>query len=336
MLPKWRKQLVLWLYILCFSALLRGVFFYQNIHAPISFPDSNDEFVFQVLPGNSFTQVARQLKNSGVLKHSQDLRLYARFSGQAAQIKVGEYSIEKGLTALQLLEKLTRGEVDYHQLILLEGWTIAQALSAIQANDFIVSSLELDNGPALQEMLNTENYPEGLLFPDTYNFTRGTSDREIIFRAQELMTTVLEEEWARRAVGLPYDSPYDALIMASIVEKETGQASERGQIAGVFIRRLEQGMRLQTDPTVIYGLGAAYDGNLTRANLRKDTPYNTYTNGGLPPTPIALPGREAIMASLHPDSGDSLYFVAKGDGSHYFSSTLEEHNAAVRQYQMGQ
>lgn len=332
---KWRKRAALWLYILCITALLRGIFFYYNLHSPLIIPasDSNQEFLFQVLPGNTFTDVTKHLEERGVLKHGTDLKLYARITGQAVQIKVGEYSLEEGLTALGLLAKLRSGQVIYHQLTILEGWTIAQALEAILSNEFISASITPDNEQALQEALGTETYPEGLLFPDTYNFTLATSDLEIIIRARDLMTEVLEEEWASRAVGLPYESPYEALIMASIVEKETGLASEREQIAGVFIRRLEKGMRLQTDPTVIYGLGDSFDGNLTRANLRENTPYNTYTNGGLPPTPIALPGREAIAASLHPDSGDSLYFVAKGDGSHYFSTTLEEHNAAVRQYQ---
>lgn len=199
----------------------------------------------------------------------------------------------------------------------------------------VTATLDADNPQELMALLETDFYPEGLIFPDTYNFSRGTTDREIVLRARALMEEVLDEEWPSRDVGLPYDSPFDALIMASIIEKETALASEREQIAGVFIRRLQRGMRLQTDPTVIYGLGADFNGDLTRANLRQASPYNTYLNAGLPPTPIALPGRESIAASLHPDQGDTLYFVARGDGSHYFSSTLEEHERAVEQYQRG-
>ena len=198
----------------------------------------------------------------------------------------------------------------------------------------IASEDESELKSALQSLLQSENYPEGLIFPDTYNFSRGTTDKALLERAAETMQEILAQEWPGRNVGLPYSNPYEALIMASIIEKETGLASEREQIAGVFIRRLNQGMRLQTDPTVIYGMGESYDGDLTRTDLRTATPYNTYMNSGLPPTPIALPGREAIAASLHPDQGDTLYFVARGDGSHYFSSTLQEHQQAVQQYQL--
>jgi len=203
----------------------------------------------------------------------------------------------------------------------------------------ITATLDADNPEQLraqlQQLLQTEKYPEGLVFPDTYNFRRGTTDRDLLLRASDTMQKILAEEWQGRDVGLPYSEPYEALIMASIIEKETGLASERQQIAGVFIRRLQQRMRLQTDPTVIYGLGDSYDGDLTRTDLRTASPYNTYLNSGLTPTPIALPGREAIFASLHPDESDTLYFVARGDGSHYFSSSLEEHQRAVRQYQLG-
>ncbi|MEX2367612.1 MAG: endolytic transglycosylase MltG, partial [Pseudohongiellaceae bacterium] len=194
------------------------------------------------------------------------------------------------------------------------------------------------DGPGIlqrdKQAMGIDRHPEGMIFPDTYNFTRGTSDLEILRRANRLLEQVLEQEWQARDVGLPYDGPYQALIMASIIEKETAVAAEREQIAGVFVRRLQRGMRLQTDPTVIYGLGALFDGDLTRADLRRQSPYNTYLNNGLPPTPIALAGREAIAASLHPEQGDTLYFVARGDGSHQFSATLEEHNAAVQRYQI--
>ncbi len=199
----------------------------------------------------------------------------------------------------------------------------------------VQSTLESGDRDELQALFQSPYYPEGLAFPDTYNFSRGTTDSEILVRAKNMMEETLVELWEARDAGLPYENSFEALIMASIIEKETGLASERQQISGVFIRRLQQGMRLQTDPTVIYGLGEAFDGNLTRDDLRAMTPYNTYRIDGLPPTPIALPGRESIFASLHPDQSDTLYFVAKGDGSHYFSSTLEEHEQAVEQYQSG-
>ena len=336
----------LWCYILLICSLLRGAFFYQNLHSPLNIEAvvESTEFTFQVAAGESFSKISSRLAKAGVLEHPFDLKLYARLTGLAAQIKVGEYTLVPGTSALQLLDSLTKGEVIYHQLVLLEGWTSAQALAAIQSNESIVSTIDPNNETAWRELLSSVNYtsgyyfdglyPEGMFFPETYNFTRGTSDREILLRAHAMMEKVLAEEWAGRDLILPYENPYEALIMASIVEKETGLASEREQIAGVFIRRLEKNMRLQTDPTVIYGMGKDFNGNLSRANLRAKTPYNTYTNKGLPPTPIALAGREAIAASLHPEPGDSLYFVAKGDGSHYFSSTLVEHNQAVRQYQI--
>ena len=240
-----------------------------------------------------------------------------------------------GITALELLDKLVAGDVYYQRVRILEGWTLQQALQEIQAHPNIEVTLDVDNSDELQSVFGTSYYPEGLMFPDTYNFNTGTSDREIIDRASILMQQVLSEEWEQRAVGLPYENPYEALILASIIEKETGQADERDLIAGVFISRLQNNMRLQTDPTVIYGVGSRFDGDLTRAHLQEVTPYNTYRINGLPPTPIALAGREAIRAALNPFITGALYFVARGDGSHYFSSTLEEHNAAVERFQLG-
>ena len=198
-----------------------------------------------------------------------------------------------------------------------------------------VARLDADDPLALQTAFGVTEWPEGQFFPDTYNFTRGTTDLQVLQRAQLLMQEVLSSAWATRDAGLPYATPQEALTMASIIEKETAVAEEREQIAGVFIRRLQRNMRLQTDPTVIYGLGTNFDGNLTRAHLESDTPWNTYTRSGLPLTPIALPGRAAVEASLHPDQSENLYFVARGDGTHYFSATLEEHNRAVEQYQSG-
>jgi UPF0755 protein len=221
-------------------------------------------------------------------------------------------------------------------LTLVEGLTFRQALAAMFADPVLGGDLSRLSGEEIMDCLGRPGeHPEGRLFPDTYRYVRGSSALDLVRRAYARMETVLAEEWERRAEGLPLGTPYEALILASIVEKETGLAAERPQIAGVFVRRLQQGMKLQSDPTVVYGMGAAFDGDIRRSDLGADTPYNTYIHAGLPPTPIALPGREAIRAVLHPAPGDSLYFVAKGDGSHAFSATLEEHNRAVRQYQLG-
>lgn len=295
-----------------------------------------EERIHRVRSGQSLNSVLDELQAQGILDHALEVRLFLRFSGRGERIHAGEYRLTPGLTPLALLDKLERGDVYYRSVILVEGWTAIRALKAIQAHPHIESTISAADPEELRLALGLERHPEGLFFPDTYHFTRGTPDREILQRAYAQMQQVLAQEWPDRDVGLPYDSEYEALIMASLVEKETAVAMERRRIAGVFVRRLQQGMRLQTDPTVIYGLGEGYAGNLTRAHLETDTPYNTYLRRGLPPTPIALPGREAIYAALHPEEGQDLYFVSKGDGTHHFSATLEEHNAAVRRYQLGE
>jgi UPF0755 protein len=327
-----RRHFLLWAWILIACGLLRAVFFILHINAPLSI---DSPYPVDVGSGTTFNRLVSRLADEGVLDNPFDVRLYARLSGRADDIKAGEYSLTPGMTPSDLLDKLVAGDVIIHQVILPEGWTLRQALAAIQNHAMVVASLAPGDPVQIQAALGTGVYPEGMVFPDTYNFSRGTTDLELLRRAYALMQNVLANEWAGRDVGLPYDTPYEALIMASIIEKETGLASEREQIAGVFIRRLQRGMRLQTDPTVIYGLGDNFNGDLTRADLRRQTPYNTYLNSGLPPTPIALPGRDSIYASLHPDQSDTLYFVARGDGSHYFSSSLEEHERAVQQYQSG-
>jgi len=327
-----KQRILLWLYILFACTVLRGLFFVLNINSPLNLEES---VLIEVTPGTTYTRIVSKLASDGIITHPFDSRLHGRLSGDANKIQAGEYELVPGITSRDLLAILVAGDVVFHQVALLEGWTLSQALEVIQGHEMIEITLDPNDRESLQALLGAESYPEGLVFPDTYNFSRGTTDSDILLRANNMMDQVLAEEWQSRDVGLPYNSPYDALIMASIIEKETGLASERQQIAGVFIRRLQQGMRLQTDPTVIYGLGEEYDGNLTRADLRELTPYNTYRINGLPPTPIALPGRDSIFASLHPDQSDTLYFVAKGDGSHYFSNSLEEHEQAVRQYQLG-
>ncbi len=327
-----RKRILLWLYIILACGIVRGIFFFLHINSPLHL---DSDYPVEVASGSTFNRLVTRLANAGITEYGFDMRLYGRLSGRADEIKAGEYLLNPGITHKEFLEKLVAGDVITHQAILVEGWTLRQALNTIQSNPMVITTLDPSDQSQLQSLLNTSTYPEGLVFPDTYNFSRGTNDSDLLLRAYDLMQAILEEEWAARDVGLPYESPYEALIMASIIERETGLASERQQIAGVFIRRLQQGMRLQTDPTVIYGLGSDFDGDLTRADLQRPSPYNTYLNSGLPPTPIALAGRESIFASLHPDQSDTLYFVARGDGSHYFSSNLEEHQRAVEQYQLG-
>jgi UPF0755 protein len=264
------------------------------------------------------------------------LRLYARLAGESTSIKAGEYQIAPGQSAHGALLQFVSGKVLLHELRLVEGWTFGQAWQVVAASPDLAHTLNNPSADALMQAIgHAETGPEGRFLPETYRFPKGTTDVAFLRRAFEAMQTLLQREWSERDPALNLKTPDEALILASIVEKETGQPAERGLIAGVFTRRLQRGMRLQTDPTVIYGLGAAFDGNLRRVDLERDTPYNSYTREGLPPTPICLPGRAALHAAMHPESGDALFFVARGDGSHQFSATLEEHDAAVRKYQLG-
>jgi UPF0755 protein len=293
--------------------------------------------LLDVPSGTSLRALTEKLTREGVLAHPYFLGALAHLRGDAARIKAGEYELAAGITPPQLLDLLVSGRVVQRAVTLVEGWTVAEAMGSIAADERLTATLADKSPEALMAALgHPELHPEGRFFPDTYYFEKGASDLDILRRAYQTMESVLDEEWADRGENLPLETPYQALILASIVEKETGLASERADIAGVFVRRLEKGMKLQTDPTVIYGLGASFDGDLRRSDLRSETPYNTYVHRGLPPTPIALPGRAAIRAALHPSDGDSLYFVAKGDGSHVFSATLAEHNRAVRRYQLGE
>jgi UPF0755 protein len=259
----------------------------------------------------------------------------ARWKEKAHHIAVGEYKISKHDTPTRFLDNLLQGKVIQYALTIIEGWNFKQLLQAIAEDPNLEHELTGKPYKEIMAMLGHEDqHPEGRFLPDTYYFPKGESDIDFLSRAYQAMQDFLSTEWQQRAVGLAIDSPYEALILASIVEKETGLASEREAIAGVFMRRLQKNMRLQTDPTVIYGMGDRYQGNIRRRDLERDTPYNTYRRRGLPPTPIAMPGRDAIRATLHPKEGDELYFVSRGDGSHYFSSTLEEHNQAVIKYQL--
>jgi UPF0755 protein len=292
-----------------------------------------DTFILE--RGQSFRSFAEQLSRAGVVEHPRLWTLLARLDGTATRIKAGEYQIRDDDTPDRLVQRLIARDVVTYRVGFIEGWTIAQALDVLAADPVLRRDLESVDTTGLLEALGLSGaHPEGLFFPDTYQFERGDSDRDILLRAHARMLSVLDEAWASRAEGLPYETPYEALIVASLVEKETGHEAERERIAQVFVNRLRLGMRLQTDPTVIYGLGARFDGNLTRAHLREDTPYNTYVHGGLPPSPIALPGARSIQAALRPTEGDYLYFVSRGDGTSEFSVTLEEHNRAVRKYQL--
>jgi len=290
---------------------------------------------YEIKPGANFVRVVNELKLAGLISQSRYLRWYGRLTGKARQIKAGEYEIPVGLTPRQLLDMMVIGKVRQYALTLVEGWNFRQVMDAVHSHPSLEHTLQGLNDTAIMTQLGyADEHPEGRFLPDTYHFPKGLSDVAFLQRAYDAMAQTLAQEWEERAAGLPLRSPYEALILASIVEKETGLASERQAIAGVFVRRLERGMRLQTDPTVIYGMGERYDGNIRRQDLLEDTPYNTYRRAGLPPTPIAMPGREALHATMHPDESQNIYFVSRGDGSHHFSATLEEHNNAVIKYQL--
>jgi len=301
-------------------------------------PLALDAPVLVELPqGGNLTHFLDDLHASGLLEHPHWLRAQARIDGVADKVRAGEYRLEPGVTPRLLLEMLVAGRVVVYAVTLVEGMTVGQVLVRLQEQPKLETALRGAKAESLFGKLGVDtdwSSAEGAFFPDTYQYSRGMSDADILLASHRALREVLAEEWAGRDAGLPYRTPYEALIMASLVEKETGVAEERQQIAGVFVRRLQQGMLLQTDPAVIYGLGESFDGNLTREHLRTPGPYNTYVNAGLPPSPIALPGRAAIHAALHPAPGSTLYFVARGDGSHEFSESLEEHNRAVRKYQL--
>ena len=294
-----------------------------------------DAVVYEIRSGMPFARVSRELAELGVVGRPDWFRWYARLNGQAQNVRAGEYHIEAGTTPRTLLDKFVAGDVRLYSFTIVEGWSFRELLNALAQSEVLQKTLDSEALPAFLETLGTDaTHPEGLFLPETYHFPKNSTDADVLRRAYALMQETLQSEWKNRETDLPFDEAYDALILASIIEKETAKESERAQISGVFVRRLNSRMRLQTDPTVIYGIGDAFDGNLTRAHLTTDTPYNTYTRHGLPPTPIAMPGRAAIVAALHPQEGTSLYFVATGlgDGGHEFSDTKSEHDAAVRRY----
>ncbi len=317
------------------SALLgiaAAAFFGWASHA-LNVPENCE---FRVPPGSGVRLAAVQIQQAGVALDPQLFAWLARIKGQASAIRAGSYALAPNTTPLDLLQMMVDGRVVQAEVNLPEGWTFRQIRARLDAHTDLTHETRGWSEAQIASALGlTASSLEGLLFPDTYHVDKQSSDLELLRRAQRAMDKRLAEAWAARAANLPYRNPQEALIMASIVEKETGQAADRALVAAVFVNRLRRGMLLQTDPTVIYGLGSQFDGNLRKRDLQTDTPYNTYTRAGLPPTPIAMPGAAALQAALNPASSDALYFVARGDGSSQFSRTLDEHNHAVNTYQRG-
>lgn len=308
---------------------------YEGRWLETAIPGLRQPVVFEIPEGAPLSAVATSLQQRGLLTQRGAWLRHAKRERLATRIQAGEYELQPGTTPAGLLGQFVAGRVRLHALTIPEGWTFRQALAAIQSHPAVTVELAGSAPQAVMTRLGLgERAPEGLFFPDTYQFPRGSTDGALLRQAYQRMQDALATAWAGRAAGLPFDTPYEALILASLVEKETGAPDERGLIAGVFVNRLRKGMRLQTDPTVIYGLGEAFDGNLRRRDLLADTPYNTYTRAGLPPTPIALPGLAALEAALHPEATDALYFVATGlgDGRHFFATSLVAHNANVQRH----
>ncbi len=319
-------------------AAVGGLWWYA--HEPLVLPTKSVDFT--VRPGSNVRQIARDVSAAGVKVQPDTLALLARLQGSATNLKAGSYVLEGRVTPLDLIEKMSKGDVTMASVSLIEGWTFRQFRAALDKHANLEhTTAGLTDRQVLQMLADAEQktldfvHPEGMFFPDTYLFAKKSKDIEVLRRAWRAMEKNLTQAWEQRASGVPYKTPYEALIMASIVEKETGRASDRPTIAGVFVNRLRKGMLLQTDPTVIYGMGEAYDGNIRKRDLQTDTPYNTYTRGGLPPTPIAMPGLASLAAALNPAPTKAIFFVARGDGTSEFSETLEAHNRAVNKYQRG-
>jgi UPF0755 protein len=329
------------LFLFATTALLAGVLGYwtldrylQFADMPVRGVDAGDIVLIET--GDNFAKVLRKLHAAGIPSgRDAEWQLLARQLGAAERLQVGEYALQPGTTPRRLLLDMREGKVIRHRVTIVEGWTLHQLRNALARSEPLEHDSAALDGPGIMKALGDAGTdPEGRFLPETYLYTRGDSDLDILRRAHDAMQRALDAEWTSRAKGLPLHSASEALVLASIVEKETAVAAERPMIAAVFLRRLALGMKLQTDPTVIYGMGADYAGNIRRADLARDTPYNTYTRAGLPPTPIAMPGAGALHAATHPAPGDALYFVAVGDGSgrHVFSRTLAEHQQAVNAY----
>ena len=335
-----RRRLAVGLFFVV-SALLAGLLAYMAYaryqgfaHGPLSGIEEGDTLLVE--RGDSFLRVLDKLREAGVRDgHRTEWQLLARRLDAGGRLQVGEYALEPGMSATDLLLMMREGRVIRHRFTIVEGWNIRELRAALAtAAPLLQETGDLDDAALMAALDRPGVHPEGRFLPETYLYTRGDSDLDLLRRAADSLDATLERAWESRADGLPLESAAEALVLASIIEKETGIPEERGKIAGVFTRRLQRGMRLQTDPTVIYGIGSGFDGNIRRRDLRTDTPYNTYTRDGLPPTPIAMAGAAAIHAATHPEPGDALYFVAVGDGSgrHVFSRTYAEHQQAVREY----
>jgi UPF0755 protein len=325
-----KNLLVLALFVMLAAA---GGFFWR-VSSPLEL--RSDKLDFNIARGSSLRVAAGEIAAAGVSLDPWLLIALGKVLRVEASIKAGSYEVSRGITARQLLNKLTRGDVTQGEIIFIEGWTFRQMRERLDAHPDLRHDTKGLPEPEVLRLVGAQaRVAEGLFFPDTYLFDKQSRDTDVLARAYRTMQQQLTREWASRAAGLPYGEPYQALIMASIVEKETGRDQDRPMVASVFVNRLRQGMLLQTDPTVIYGLGEYFDGNLRKRDLLSDTPYNTYTRPGLPPTPIAMPGLASLQATLHPAASQALYFVARGDGSSHFSPTLDQHNQAVNRYQRG-
>jgi len=297
---------------------------------------AGSERIIAVERGDGFQDILDKLREAGIQEgHDLEWKVLAQEMQVVSRLQVGDYAIRHGITPRELLAKLESGKVIQHRFTIVEGWNLRELRAALAGDEVLVKqAADLDDRALMAALDRPGQHPEGRFLPETYHYTRGMSDLDLLRRAALAMDKAVADAWDARAAGIPIQTPEQLLTLASIIEKETGKASERPEIAGVFARRLRLGMRLQTDPTVIYGMGSQYNGNIRRSDLTTDTPYNTYTRAGLPPTPIAMPGRAALFAAANPADGDTLYFVARGDGSHVFSATLAEHNRAVACHQL--
>lgn len=334
-LTRWLRRLI---FGLTAFALLASFVGYKYAQRTLSRPLSFTEHTYSINTGDSLNSFLNQLQVQGAISETLTPRLFARYQKISGQIHTGDYRFEDGTSLRNILNQITTGSGQITTTItVVEGTTFAEFRAHLASLEVIQHDLtSIPNDQIMQQLFASPKHAEGLFFPESYQYRKGDSEQSILKRAYDLMHTHLQKIWAERDPETPLKSPYEALILASIIEKETGLASERPLISGVFTNRLRKGMRLQTDPTVIYGLGDAFNGNLKRNHLRSDTPYNTYTRKGLPPTPICLPGLASLQAAVHPQATKAIYFVAKGGGAHYFSETLSEHNKAVRKYQLGQ
>nr|WP_315463864.1 endolytic transglycosylase MltG [uncultured Rhodoferax sp.] len=318
--------------VLALAALFAAGFAW--VHTPLA--QNAASIDLNIEPGSSPREIARSVAAAGVKVQPDLLYWWFRISGKSRNMRAGSYELPEGTTPMALLQKLVQGDEALRSVTLVEGWTFRQARQALaKAEGLRPDSKTMSDESLMKALGRSGQHPEGRFFPDTYTYSKGSSDLAVLRRAMRSMDQHLEAVWKLRNPSLPLQTPDQALVLASIIEKETGRTADQGLISAVFNNRLQIGMRLQTDPTVIYGLGDRFDGNLRRADLQADSPYNTYTRNGLPPTPISLPGRSALLAALNPENSTALYFVARGDGSSHFSNTLDEHNRAVDKYQRG-